>query len=129
MRRLLRHLTLTSSFVALQLTLLGGGPGCPMPAPGAAHASASAEHESVRVMPGMAMAGAAADADGAVPEPCDGATAPTACATMTPCLFAAIAPSVAVDAPSSDESSRVVAALVLTPPSETAAPELPPPRA
>lgn len=143
MARVLRLLMLCVSFAALQLTLASGGPGCPMPtsapAPAMRGAGVSRMDMAEMDMSAMDMGGpAAASADraakGAAPAsdaaPCDESTAPVTCPTMAPCVYAAlpllaqvaVAPAVAVP-------SGAVALRVLMPPSERAAPELPPPRA
>ncbi len=87
-------------------------------------------------MAGMDMAGmdmaVAAGVEGAAtnPErPCDESAVPTGCTTMTPCVFAAIPEAALVHRPAGREPSRVVALLVMMPPSVVATPELPPPRA
>jgi len=143
--RLLRLLTLVLSFASLQLTLLAGGPGCPMPVGDAAPAGAAGAMAGMD-MAGMDMAGptastsgpasGAADGrpDGRQPDaphsaPCDESATPQACPTMAPCLFAAVLPEAQPEAPVVRGPSTVVAALVLTPASVTSAPELPPPRA
>jgi hypothetical protein len=133
--RLLRLLTLVLSFFALQLTLLAGGPGCPVPGSGVGGDASAA-------MTGMAMAGmtmtgtagakpATHDGESTAPHsaPCDESAAPQACPTMAPCLFAVLLPFAQVDAPTVSASATVVAGLISLPPSVTAAPELPPPRA
>lgn len=144
--RLLRILTLVVSFVALQLTLLSGGPGCPMPAGGEASGA-------MGPMAGMEMLGdvvgragpervsAAVTADGrsvttqattqaaSHSSPCENATAPQRCPTMAPCLFAMVLPTADAEATLASEPSSLIVALALTPPSISAAPELPPPRA
>lgn len=133
--RLLRLLTLVLSFASLQLTLLAGGPGCPAPRTDAGSSASAA-------MPGMATGGmdmsAAAgamaaphDSESAAPHsaPCDEPAAPEACPTMAPCLFAVLVPAAQPEVPTTRAPTPVVAAVVLTPPSTTSAPELPPPRA
>ena len=133
MSRIVRLLTLVVSFAALQLTLLGGGPGCPMPGAAATVSGRDGLVAPARAaMAGMTMAAPAATPDATPPHdhvPCDESAAPQACQTMAPCLFAVLAPLASTELPTSAPQSRLIAALVLTPPSETAAPELPPPRA
>lgn len=146
MARVLRFLTLLASFAALQLTLASGGPGCPMPS------AASAAETHGGGMAGMTMAGMdtpAMDlADGGAPAtsssgraaddvppasdsvPCDESGAPVTCPTMAPCAFAALPPLAQVAAARAVAAPAGPAALrVLMPPSVSAAPELPPPRA
>lgn len=145
MTRVLRLLTLVVSFAALQLTLLGGGPGCSVPAvsagqptPGGGTAQATMATMAEMDMTGPSAPGrdpvvSGRDGRTAAPAhatPCDESAAPRACPTMAPCLFAVVLPPVraavllVVHAP----TTVAVRTTVLTPPSETPAPELPPPR-
>jgi hypothetical protein len=122
--RLLRLLTIVLSFASLQLTLLAGGPGCAMPGDGAARpAGAQASMAGMASMPGDEMPRSAADV------PCDQPAAPQACDTMAPCLFAALPPDAAADAPTALVQSRAIAARHAAPPFESPPPDLPPPRA
>ena len=125
--RALRPFVFLISFAALQLTLLGGGPGCPLP--GASRAASM----SMRGMAGMGDRRAAAtDAridDARVPAPpCDDSSADQACRTMAPCLFAA-SPSCSAAIDGAPTATPVRATSASVPHSVTAAPELPPPRA
>lgn len=135
--RLLRSLTLVVSFAALQLTLLSGGPGCLMPTGGEVSGA-------MGPMAGMDMAGRAGSASASAAtaagglsastassdsSPCGNATAPQRCPTMAPCLFAMVLPTADAESTSANDPSAVIVALALTPPSISAAPELPPPRA
>ena len=142
MVRLVRVVTLAIGFASLQLTLLAGGPGCAMPEAGSARAvSAASDASAASGMSDMDMTDPSAVSDKSTtqrngrtraaerPAPCDQSTAPTTCPTMAPCVFAVLRPSVQVETLATPAPSMVVAALVLTPPSVTAAPELPPPRA
>lgn len=145
MTRVLRLLTLVVSFAALQLTLLGGGPGCALPVMRVAHRAPGAARATAVTMAGMDMtdpsgpAHAPADtsdtghlaAGPAHAAPCEASAAPRACPTMAPCLFAVVLPSVRRGVPTviGAPSPVAVLAVVRTPPSETPAPELPPPRA
>lgn len=61
--------------------------------------------------------------------PCQSPWGPTSCQTMVPCSNAAVAAQQIVVSDASREMVRVASAATLTPPSETKAPEPPPPRA
>jgi len=61
--------------------------------------------------------------------PCRSSSAPMSCPTMVPCGSGAVAVQQVVVLGASREIVRVASAALLTPPSETKAPELPPPRA
>lgn len=133
MLRLVRLLTLVLAFASVQLTLLAGGPGCPMPTSEATRSVPAAGADDMRGMnmnrstaTGVPGESPSAPAD---QPPCDYPTAPQACQTMAPCLFAALVPVATVEALEGHAPSLAIATLVLTPPSETPAPELPPPRA
>ena len=131
------------SFAALQLTLASGGPGCPMPTTDPAASAAMQSAMGGTDMSGMDMSGmdmggpATASSDRAADEapsapdaaPCDESAAPVTCPTMAPCVFGAL-PSLAQIAavPAVAVPSGPAALRVLMPPSERAAPELPPPR-
>ena len=121
--RLLRLFTLVLSVASLQLTLLAGGPGCAMPGDGARSVGAET---SMGGMAGMAGDEMPVSADGA---PCEEPAAPQACDTMAPCLFAALPPDAAADAPAAPVRSRAIAARHAALPFESAPPDLPPPRA
>jgi len=131
MARLLRMLMLLVSIVAMQLTSLSGGAGCPMPLAG----DASMEFMNGPAMRGMAMTAGddAADlgkvGDAERPAPCDESTAPGFCATMTPCVFAILPVLAQGAAPVARTPSRIDALRVLTPSPVTTAPELHTPRA
>jgi hypothetical protein len=131
--RAVRTLALVLAVVAMQVTLLGGGPGCPL-LTGAASAT-----RGTGTMAGMRMGGSTAAAhdvmttrahdDGGLPDdlPSDDA-ASKACTSMAPCFFA-----LSLCAPACNSVERPTATsigthmLALT--SVTTAPELPPPRA
>jgi hypothetical protein len=127
MPRALRLLTLVFSFAALQLALLGGGPGCALPR--------SASAAAVRSMVGMDMAGARATAAGSHGEherapaaPCEDSSSPQACHSMAPCLVALSLHATASGTPGRPPATAIgTHTLALT--SVTTAPELPPPRA
>lgn len=120
-RRLLRLFTLVLSVASLQLTLLAGGPGCAVPG-GDGAGSVGAQTS----MAGMASGEMPMSADGAS---CEAPAVPQACDTMAPCLFAALQPHAAADAPDGPVGSAVIASRDAAPPSESAPPDLPPPRA
>ena len=142
MLRLARFLTLLLGFAGLQLTLLRGGVGCPMPTAGAMHAMAAAAAGSaaqsgaaMREMPG-GMTDMAPDEStgrhGLAAEhgaPCDESAAPAQCQSMAPCLTAMVLSGAPAERPVPRAPAFVVAAVVLTPPSFTSPPDLPPPRA
>ena len=127
MLRALRLLTLVLSFAALQLTLLGGGPGCALPgSPSAAAAS----------MVGMDMGGAPkanaashGDRERTPAAPCEDSSSAQACRSMAPCLFALSLPQPSVTASDAPAVVPILAIRALAPRSVTSAPELPPPRA
>lgn len=110
--RLLRLLTLVLSFASLQLSLLAGGPGCSTPSTAVGGGPAA--------MTGMGRSPAA---------PCGDAAAPQSCPTMAPCLFAVLVPVAQAELPTTADPVSVVVSVVLTPPSTTSSPEIPPPRA
>lgn len=120
-RRLLRLFTLVLSVASLQLTLLAGGPGCAMPGGDAVRSAGAPTSMAGAVGDEMPMSGDDA--------PCEEPAAPQACDTMATCLFAALSSVAEADAPTAPVQSRVVAALVRTPPSATSTPDIPPPRA
>lgn len=131
MVRLLRLVILAVSFSALQLTLLRGGAGCPIPTAAALHAMvAVGTSASMTGMDGMVMPTTASDIDGhsSGSEPCDQATAPQTCQTMAPCISAMLVTTASSDL-SFSQAQPLLAALVIAPPSETTAPDFPPPRA
>lgn len=63
------------------------------------------------------------------PMPCDQKQSMPICQAMGPCVTALIAPHASAVAEPRDVPSRAIAMVVLTPPSATFPPELPPPRA
>jgi hypothetical protein len=131
--RALRAVTLVGAVVAMQVTLLGGGPGCPL------STGAQSAPRGGGTMPGMRMGRGTESAhdvvttrehvDSGAPDraPCDDAPS-KGCTTMAPCLFAS-----SLHAPAFSSAKRPTATsidthtLALT--SVTSAPELPPPRA
>ena len=139
MSRVLRLLTLVLSFASLQLTLLGGGPGCPTPtARGVAGSQQTGAATGAREpgMDGMAMpaavgspAGAHGGAADEAPAPCGESAAPEACRTLAPCLFATVPAPVSTEVVIGTARTRVLTAVAVALPSETPAPDVPPPRA
>ncbi len=131
--RAVRAITLVLAVVVMQVTMLGGGPGCPIPT-----GRASATH-GAGTMAGMGMGGSTASArdvvttrardSGGAPEraPCDDA-ASKGCTTMAPCLFALSLPAPAYQSPDRP-TAGLIGTHVLELTSVTTAPELPPPRA
>ena len=146
-RPFLRLFVLALSFASLQLTLLAGGPACAIPGSHLAHTGevvAGMDMGGMDMggmdMTGMDMASAGRGLSEQVPGPhpasglpehgpCDESSAPQACQSMAPCLFAALTTVAQVNAAESPAPSAVIAALIAAPPSATSAPESPPPRA
>lgn len=136
MSRVLRALMLLVSFATLQFSLARGGLGCSLDA---ADSSSSARGampgpgQSAPGMTGMATDGTATSGDataGTESAPCDESAAPVSCPTTAPCAFAALPPLVSGDATVKVAPPAGPGALrVIMPPSVSAAPELPPPRA
>ena len=131
MPRVLQRLALLASFITLQFTLVSGGAGCLMPS-GSAVSSGAMQS---MVMAGMDMADPATTrSDDATPAsseaPCDESAATVACPSMAPCASAALPLLMQVVSTGSDMDPSSPAALrTLAPPSVSAAPEIPPPRA
>ena len=123
------------SFAALQLTLVSGGPGCPMPTAGSGASGALPSAAGGAGMAEMDMGApetAASDAAAATAPttphsaPCDESAAPVTCPTMAPCLFAALPPLAQVATTATVAvPSGTVALHVLMPPSVSAAPSSP----
>jgi hypothetical protein len=127
--------TLLSGVLTFQLALAGGGMLCLMPSgdgmpamqtmqqamPGALPAAS-------RVLPhgqqhaGKGEAGAPAD------QPCDGHGQPVQCVTMAACAPSVVPVARAVTLMPPRVPAVVVSAPIIVPPSQTSAPELPPPR-
>jgi len=154
MIRVVRLLTLLVTLASLQLSLVSGGPGCPMPSRLGPRASAMAAMDLAAMdlaamdVQGMDMAGTAmagivtgvspndampasrGPGEDAPPDaPCDESAAPDACPTMAPCMFAATPVTERPIPGRTEKPTRVIALLVAMPRSVSAAPELPPPRA
>jgi hypothetical protein len=129
MPRALRLLTLVLSFAALQLTLLGGGPGCALP--GSASAAVATSTMVSMDMGGEPKARATSrDAHDRTPAaPCEDSSSAQACRSMAPCLFALSLPEPSVAASELTAVVPILAMRALAPRSVTSAPEIPPPRA
>lgn len=129
--RLLRLLTLALSFASLQLALLAGGPGCSTPSAavggGGPAAMAGMGGSAMEVAGRTGNAPAAREGEPAAP--CGDAAAPQSCPTMAPCLFAVLVPVAHAEMPTTADPASVVVSVVLTPPSTTSSPAIPPPRA
>ncbi|MGH7664808.1 MAG: hypothetical protein ACRENI_11005 [Gemmatimonadaceae bacterium] len=135
MARIPRAVALVPGLIALQLSLLGGGSGfvCPM----AGHdgslrpdiAGSSAASVAEMEMPAQSATSLGGDSSSPDETPCDHPTTTQSCQTMAPCgpvLVLAAEESSGMMPP---VTSRVIDARVLTPPSQSTPPELPPPRA
>lgn len=138
-QRIMHH-RWTSRFVAVlmatlfagQLLLTGSGVACSM-------SRTAMERTMMHPMAGsMAMASAASTEHGSVTAPhataprqmpCDQRMSWPVCQAMGPCLTALIAPFASSSTGTPCPPERVIAMVVLTPPSQTFPPELPPPRA
>ncbi|HET7583496.1 MAG TPA: hypothetical protein VFK13_01230 [Gemmatimonadaceae bacterium] len=116
-----------------QLWLAGSGMACIMPS--AAMQPATVRAASMAMPAGRRVAVSDRPAMSAhspgMPHqmPCDQQMSMPMCQAMGPCVTALIAPPVSAIAVQRSTPSRVVAMVVLTPPSQTFPPELPPPRA
>jgi hypothetical protein len=137
--------TLLSLSLGFQLALAAVGMTCVMPSGGATHVSGAATSQMDMAgmdmagmdMAGMDMAGMPSGEDktpsshshGPDGAPCEQPGTPEACQVMAPCAgaFVAVTPSRA--RASADVPAAVLAVSVVTPPSRTIPPELPPPRA
>lgn len=136
MRRPFRRVAaLISSLLLLQLVLVGSGFACAMPMPMGQQSppAANAASTAVSDMVGMDMSGSQREASSKAPasdrSPCRFPWAPAGCQSMAPCAPVAMAQAAEV-ASLPVTGAYVVAALdVLTPPSRSTPPELPPPKA
>lgn len=123
---------LVTMLFAFQLLVVGSGMACIMP--GAAMAGDMGRTAAGAVMKGnhsmpVVSATPAHAADASHQMPCDQRTNPPLCQAMGPCLTAIVATPVAAPVGQHIIPSRIAAMVVLTPPSQTFPPELPPPRA
>ena len=133
--KLLSRISLIIGFVALQLTSLSGGPGCPIPTGGGAANGANAGMAAMAGMPGMiatdtALSGSHPPAAHATQT--DGSDKPTPqapCTTMSVCTFAS-APAV-IEAPVDalqEVADVILPQFAMAPAAILLAPETPPPR-
>lgn len=135
MLRVGRSFLLILSFLSLQLTLISGGERCPVVSLFAQSGTAMAGMD----MEGMDMAGmdmvshSAGDRSDASSrhndeQSCDDDSESTSCDSMTVCVFAAVIAPVGVRTPQRLPAVRAPTLAMRTPPTEGAAPDLPPPR-
>lgn len=135
MPRALRQLMLLASFLTLQFTLVSGGAGCLMSSESAVPSGATSAARQNAAMAAMDMGDvdtpSSDDASSSSNEaPCDESSATVTCPTMAPCATAALPlPAQIASTASALDSSNPASLRPLAPPSVSAAPELPPPRA
>lgn len=118
----------TILFLALQFVLLGSGFTCIPPSNGGSGMAEMAEMAEMDMVGELGFPVAAQAMDGEQ-DPCHAPWMPVDCHAMAPCAATAVAaPAVSIlFAPScAHETERLI---VLTPPSRTTPPDLPPPRA
>ena len=132
MRRTRRITALFASLLLANLTWVGSGYACAMPAMAHPSQASSASNGATDAeMPGMDMSAAAATPSGGShhEQPCRLPWVPEGCQSMAPCAPAVFAShAFTLDVP--NVTPVAIADLhVLEPPSEMAAPDLPPPRA
>ncbi|HKO16502.1 MAG TPA: hypothetical protein VJU87_09695 [Gemmatimonadaceae bacterium] len=134
MARTRRLTALLVSVLLAHLTWVASGFACTMPAmQGAASVLVGSGHVTSASMAGMSMPeGAERPSQGAPAHrdaPCRLPWTPTGCQSMAPCAAAAIASTAALVPALHSAPGLAEVRPVLMPPSETRAPELPPPRA
>ena len=135
MRRVGRSFLFILSFLSLQLTLISGGEQCPVIIGAQSGTAMQAVDMAVTAMPGMDMTrpqdgGNPSDHDASHDDEqsCDEDSEGASCDSMTVCVFAAVITPVGVDNPQRVPSVRAPTLAMRTPPTEGAAPDLPPPR-
>lgn len=135
MRHARRMTALLVSLLLAHVTWVGSGFACRMPGMGNISdgmASMAGMDMSSTEMDGMGMAGTLEQPSGAPAhdhEGCQLPWAPDGCQSMAPCAPLAMASLLQVLQVPGDVPAAVASQLVLTPPSQVRAPELPPPRA
>lgn len=134
MRQTRRVTALLVTFLLIHLTWVGSGFACVMPAMAHTPAVTAVQHAPPSAdMAGMHMDGASVETSPSTPAhhdlPCRFPWAPDGCQSIAPCAPLAVASAVADTRVPHETPSAVAPQLVLTPPSRTTPPELPPPRA
>lgn len=129
-----RVAALVSSLLLLQSVLIGSGFACALPMPMGQPTPAGAElSTAMSDMTGMDMSGSqqqpSSKAPGSDGSPCRLPWAPAGCQSMAPCAPVAIAETAEVASPLVRGAYSIAALDVLTPPSRSTPPELPPPKA
>ena len=134
MRRTRRITALLASLLLANLTWVGSGYACAMPAMAhPSHASSVRTDGNDAPMPGMDMAAPSSTTPSGESQhhepPCRLPWVPEGCQSMAPCAAAVFAPhTFTLDVPNVTPV-KIADLHVLEPPSELAAPDLPPPRA
>ena len=129
MRSIRRLAGLLSALSLVASVMVTSGFACELPGSAdhmAGMAVASASNPSSPIASAGSIAG---EAPAPAPAPCGLPWAPSACQSMVACAPAAVASQRIGISATPGVMLRVASAAVLTPPSETIAPELPPPRA
>ncbi len=131
MRRFFRlTLALFSAVFLVSSTLVTSGFACPRSGGGEAMTGMAMATTSARISSASNQLIAAAEVPASPSSsPCRSSSAPASCQTMVPCGSGAVAVQHVVGSGVPREILRVASAAVVTPASETKAPELPPPRA
>ena len=129
MRRIHRIAGLLSALSLVALVMIASGFGCELPS-GADHMAGMAmANPADAPSPVANMGSTTGEAPATDPAPCGLPWAPSGCQSMVACTPTAVASQGVGISATSGARVRVASVAVLTPSSETIAPELPPPRA
>ena len=129
MRRIHRLAGLLSALSLIASVVVTSGFACKLPGGADRMAGMAMTNAPNPPSPAASVGSIAGEAPAPASAPCELPWAPSACQSMVPCAPAAVAAQRVGIPTTSGVVLRVASAAVLTPPSETIAPELPPPRA